>query len=367
MDRLSEFELRARALERLRGLKEGLALAVDALDGQGLAEFAAELNGARTLDGRSVGAALSAALASGSQARGANEASVSPPRPIPVAQAATPRAEEGPLPPAVKPRDPAASAESEAIKTGDATATRVDGDPRAEALEIVESRFRDIPAGSFLMGSEQGLDNEKPVRKISLAAFRISSTLVTNAEYRLFVRSQPSWKKGAVDPDLEDGAYLDYWEDDDFPEGSENHPVSHVSFAAAQAYAAWLGCRLPTEAEWEYAARGGLQGKKYPYGDQMNENLANLAKQYKGTTPVDKFPPNGYGLHDMAGNLFQWTADWYGPYAAGEASDPRGPVRGEYRVIRGGSWLAGAPSLRVSFRVDEDPLRCGPIGIRLAQ
>jgi formylglycine-generating enzyme required for sulfatase activity len=366
MDRLSEFELRARALERLRGLKEGLAVAVDALDADGLADFAAELNGAKTLDGRSVGAVLSGALSSGREAKGSTEARVSSPRPIPVAQPASPRAEESRFLPAEKPQAPTLIAESETIEPKGLSG-QAPGDPRGEALEILESRLRDIPAGSFLMGSEQGLDNEKPVHKVSLAAFKISSTLVTNAEYRLFVLSQPSWKKGSVDPDLEDGAYLDYWEGDDFPEGSENHPVSHLGFAAAQAYAAWLGYRLPTEAEWEYAARGGLQGKKYPYGDQMNENLANLAKQYKGTTPVDRFPPNGYGLHDMAGNLFQWTADWYGPYAAGEASDPRGPVRGEYRVIRGGSWIAGAPSLRVSFRVDEDPLRCGPIGIRLAK
>ena len=139
-----------------------------------------------------------------------------------------------------------------------------------------------------------------------------------------------------------------------------------VGVHAAQAFAAWLGKRLPTEAEWEYAARGGLVGKKYPNGDQMNDKVANLAKQYRSTTPVRKFEPNGFGIYDMAGNLFEWTADWYGPYSPGEARNPVGPPEGDYKVIRGGSWMSGANSLRVGARVDMEPQACGQVGIRLA-
>jgi len=222
-----------------------------------------------------------------------------------------------------------------------------------------------IAAASFVMGSDTA-DGEKPAHKVALSAFRLSDHLATNREFSLFIDANPQWSKDRADPELRDEEYLSDWGDAGFPEGKEDNPVAYVSFYAAQAFAAWLGKRLPTEAEWECAARGGLVGKKYPGGDLMNDKLANLAKQYRGTTPVRKFDANGFGLYDMAGNLFEWTSDWFGPYAAGEARDPAGPPSGEFKVVRGGSWMSGAGALRVTARVDVEPQSCGQVGIRLA-
>ncbi len=231
----------------------------------------------------------------------------------------------------------------------------------------IESKMVEIKGGSFMMGSEDGRDEEKPVHKVNVSSFKMCAYLITNRQYRAFILDNPEWQKDKIDPDLHDGKYLDEWDGNDYPEGRDDYPVSHVSWFAAEAFASWLGKRLPTEAEWEYAARGGLVGKKYPNGDKMNEKIANLAKRYSGTTPVGQFEPNGYGLYDMAGNLFEWTADWYAPYRGEEQTDPKGPSTGEYKVIRGGSWISSASTLRVSFRIDESPERCGYIGIRLAE
>lgn len=222
-----------------------------------------------------------------------------------------------------------------------------------------------IPASSFIMGSEAN-DDERPPHKVELGPFSLCDHLVTNKEYSLFVAVNPQWSKDRTDFELRDENYLSDWDDKGFPEGKEEHPVAFVSFYAAAAFAAWTGKRLPTEAEWECGARGGLVGKKYPNGDLMNEKLANLAKQHRGTTPVRQFEPNGFGLYDMAGNLFEWTSDWFGPYSPLEAKNPAGPATGDYKAARGGSWMSGAGALRVSARVDMEPQVCGQVGIRLA-
>jgi len=263
---------------------------------------------------------------------------------------------------------PAALEPAEKTSAGKASVhTGKSEDLKTEVLERLNARMKDIPAGSFIMGSEDGRAEEKPVHKVNLSSFKIGSYLVTNSDFKAFVLSNPEWKKDRINPEYHDGKYLDDWDGNEYAEGKDDHPVGFVSYYAAKAFAEWAGKRLPTEAEWEYAARGGLTGKKYPNGDTMNDTIANLAKRFRGTTPVGQFEPNGYGLYDMAGNLFEWTADFYSSYSEEEQTDPRGPSSGDYIVIRGGSWISSAAALRVSFRIDEDPVRCGYIGFRVAE
>ncbi|MBI3949538.1 MAG: SUMF1/EgtB/PvdO family nonheme iron enzyme [Acidobacteria bacterium] len=224
-----------------------------------------------------------------------------------------------------------------------------------------------IPAGSFQMGSETGGEDEKPVHTVSVDGFDMGRVLVTNAQYKAFCDATN--RMYPIDP-LEWGNYFKDYSD---------HPVINVSWEDAMAYCEWLSkitglkYRLPTEAEWEYAARGGLVGKTYPWGDEDPKGRAcYLEGQIPFGVPtmrVGSYPPNGYGLYDMAGNVWQWCWDWYDVsyYRSGNNRHPQGPPGGTNKVARGGAWLYGSNSLRCAIRLQLAPqMQHETVGFRVA-
>jgi formylglycine-generating enzyme required for sulfatase activity len=224
-----------------------------------------------------------------------------------------------------------------------------------------------IPTGTFTMGSDAGFPQERPVHQVTVDSFWISRDLVTNEQYKQFVNST-----GHRVPFVDDArAAGDNWDvrQRTYPPGRARHPVVLVSWYDAQAYCAWAGGRLATEAEWEYAARGGLEGKLYPWGDEIDPSRANYDSR-NGTTAVGSYAPNDYGLCDVAGNVWEWVADWYDPkyYRSSPLANPAGPLQGATRVLRGGAWLLFPQFCRVAYRFREGPdFRFNLIGFRLAR
>ena len=213
-----------------------------------------------------------------------------------------------------------------------------------------------IPAGSFQMGSDNGRPNETPVHQVSLKAFYIDKHETTNAEYRAFVFANRQWQKSAVN--VRD--YLKHWVGNDIPIGMDRYPVTYVTHEAAQAYCEWRGKHLPTEAEWEKAARGGQLGQLYPWGNQVDPDAANydsrdmrsggLKNMQRYLKPVDHFSPNGYTLYNMGGNVAEWCADSYLPYYRRDNVNQRKhPTKGPF-VVRGGSWFDPIFDLRCAAR-----------------
>ncbi|HVP15214.1 MAG TPA: formylglycine-generating enzyme family protein [Terriglobales bacterium] len=216
-----------------------------------------------------------------------------------------------------------------------------DGVARPRAPAARDTSMVLIPAGEFSMGREGGPDN--PAHTVRLAAFRIDRYEVTNAEYAEFCK--------ATKRDLPF-----FWGMQRFHSGPAfpGHPVVGVSWSDAQAYAKWRGKRLPTEAEWERAARGGIAGAKFVGGDALDSTQVNYALSRRdGTMPVGSYAPNGYGLYDMAGNVQEWVADRYDAeyYRTGPAENPQGPEQGKFRVIRGGGWYTGPGCMGVGYRI----------------
>jgi formylglycine-generating enzyme required for sulfatase activity len=215
-----------------------------------------------------------------------------------------------------------------------------------------EPPFVEIPAGEFWMGQDDGRDEERPAHRVRLDTFRLGAHQVTNAEYDRFVAASGR----AVSPlrDKTGLAHLD-------------QPVVAVSWFDATAYCEWLAARLalpvrlPTEAEWEYAARGGLAGKLYPWGDEPPQTRPDYARRWlDGPEPVGTSPPNGYGLFDMCENVHEWCADWYdaGWYAVSPVDDPRGPASGKRRASRGGAWRHEVKIARCAARSSIPPQLC---------
>ena len=200
------------------------------------------------------------------------------------------------------------------------------GVPAVETIELVEEEPATemstpegmvlIPGGQFRMGSEDedAHDNERPVQTVHLYAFYMDEHEVTNSDYKEFLLEKPQWQKDKIEDKFHNGHYLYHWEGTNYPARQADHPVTYVSWHAAMAYAEWAGKRLPTEAEWEYAARGGLAGKKYPWGDTISAADANYDFTVGGTSAVGQYPANGYGLYDMAGNVWEWCMDEPNPH-----------------------------------------------------
>jgi formylglycine-generating enzyme required for sulfatase activity len=304
-----------------------------------------------------------------------------------------------------------------------------------------------IPGGEFIMGNERQLSqpNERPAHRVHVDAFWMDRHHVTNAEFRQFVEATGYVTTAEHTSDLNTaraqrllhGRKLDgrqrvsgamvfigsdrpvpltdlsqwwvfvpgaNWRHPQGPQssivGRDDHPVVQVSYEDAQAYARWIGKRLPTEAEWEFAARGGIEQADFPWGDQFEPDGKRMANTFvgtfpvvtsmiliAGTTPIGSYPPNGYGLYDMAGNAWQWVADWYrsdafkrdatnapvvnphGPNDSFDAEARNYPATAPARVMRGGSFLCSeryCSSYRPSARRGNDPLNpTSHIGFRL--
>ena len=192
------------------------------------------------------------------------------------------------------------------------------------------------------MGAE-GEGDFSPTHRVTLQAFYLDSKEVTNAQYDAFCRETDCLRP-------------EFWGMAIYRSGPQypDHPVVGVSWGDARAFCEWAGKRLPTEAEWEYAARGGMEGMKYPYGDDRDPEMANywIRDRVRGPMEVGSFPPNGYGLFDMSGNVAEWVHDFYdGDYYGVSATvNPKGPEGGKFKVIRGGGWRSGPGCTTVIHR-----------------
>jgi formylglycine-generating enzyme required for sulfatase activity/predicted Ser/Thr protein kinase len=242
--------------------------------------------------------------------------------------------------------------------------------PRTSARDGLEYAW--IPGGEFRMGcvpnDSDCDDDEKPRHPVTLTrGFWLGRTEVTVAAFEKFVAGANAKMPDA--PDFNSG-----WRE-------KGQPVVNVSWDEASAFCYWAGGQLPTEAQWEYAARAGKDGLRYPWGDTIDRANANYgandgssglaqgADRWVTAAPPASFPPNDWGLYDMAGNIMEWTRDWYSPryFGEGPAADPQGPVTGRAHICRGGGWNTGPGALRCSFRIAGTPdLRRDFVGFRCA-
>ena len=276
-----------------------------------------------------------------------------------------------------------------------------------------------LPGGDFLMGTNDDdgfpADGEGPVRPVRVNPFYIDACAVTNTQFDRFARdtgyktdaerfgwsfvfhmfvrakARATAKQAAADAPwwwVVNGAY---WRRPEGP-GSNlkqrwDHPATHVSWNDAVAYCAWVGKRLPTEAEWEFAARGGLPQKRYPWGDELTpdgKHQCNIWQGafpdtntdddgHKGTAPVTAYRPNGYGIYNIVGNVWEWTHDWFSPtfHISAPRDNPQGPPSGNSKTIRGGSYLCHdsyCNRYRVAARTSNTPdSSTGNLGFRCAR
>jgi len=232
---------------------------------------------------------------------------------------------------------------------------------RNSPLTLSEPELVLIPEGWFQMGSESGQDNEHPVHRVWIDAFRLAAFQVTNADYARFLQATAE----AAPP---------FWNDPKF--NHPQQPVVGVSWFEAVNYCDWLSqqtgsrYRLPTEAQWERAARGGVEGQLYPWGNAPPQSLPDYAERWqKGPEPVGRYAPNAFSLHDICENVHEWCADWFQPdyYSISPERNPRGPETGVRRASRGGSWRHHVKVSRCAARSSIPPdFRYADYGFRIA-
>jgi serine/threonine-protein kinase len=218
----------------------------------------------------------------------------------------------------------------------------------------------EIPAGPLTMGSDTGKEDEAPAHKVDLPTFKIDRFEVTNADFAQFVEAT------GYQTDAEKAGLSRTWRD--AAEGKDIYPVVYVSWNDAVAYCAWVGKRLPTEAEWEKAARG-TDRRMYPWGDEWDPSKANVKETgLRGTAAIGSFAAGAspYGVEDMAGNVWEWTADWYEAYPGSSFQSPY--YGGQYRVLRGGGWFETADFVRTTTRnAASDTAANDDLGFRCAR
>ncbi len=240
-----------------------------------------------------------------------------------------------------------------------------------------------IQGGSFVMGSEDGDNDEKPMHKVTLVDFSLSRTEVTNEQYCRFLNDVKCPADGRKDQkefiDMDDEDVMVYYENGQFKpvEGKEHFPAVEVSWFGADAYCRWAGGRLPTEAEWEYAARGGKEQNDFLFSgsNKINEvawyvENSKMEGSYQDYSirPVAQKSPNSLGLYDMSGNVWEWCADWYAPYTSKSQVNPKGPEKGRYKSLRGGSSRFEITRCRVVYRYSRTPMYSNDDrGFRLAR
>jgi len=235
------------------------------------------------------------------------------------------------------------------------------GDKRVNPKDGAEMVF--VPGGTFKMGGDGEYDG-KPIHDQRVDGFWMYAKEVTNDQYRKFLSANPQWTPERIDSKLHDGAYLNHWKEQSGASKDDSYPVAYVPWYAAKAYAEWAGGRLPTEAEWEYAARGG---KQFEYGTATGELSPELVNYgLDGTKPVGSYRPNPFGLYDLAGNVWEWCSSLCKeyPYRANDGRED--PNDTGARVLRGGSFSGSGIDLRAAYRLGTLPSVCASyVGFRV--